>query len=100
MSTVNSERPDRHHTDVDCIVFELCWRLYRRGETDLLDAGVPPHRIEQELHAHQRQIKRALLRLERGGVVVRLDGCDPETYRARTSFAPTALVDVDGGERP
>jgi len=96
MSTANSERPDRHHTDIERIVFEVCWRLYKRGETDLLDAGVPPHRIEKELHAHRRQIKRALLRLERKGVIVRLDGCDPECYRARTSFAPAALY--DGGE--
>jgi len=83
--------------EIEAAVFESCWRLYRKQETDLLDGGVASATIASELGITRDRTRSALQRLQEQGVVVALDGAAPDNYRARRSFVPTALLD-DGGE--
>ncbi len=96
MSKVASSRERIRSSDIEPAVFEACWRLYKRDETDLLDGGVPSTRIADELEASHSAVRSALQRLEQRGVITALDGAAPENFRARCSFVPTALL--EGGE--
>jgi hypothetical protein len=86
----------RRSCEIEAAVFEACWRLYRRQETDLLDGGVASATIARELGTTKSVVRSALQRLQDQGVVITLDGAAPDNYRARTSFVPTALY--DGGD--
>jgi len=77
-------------------VFETLWRLYRRGERDLLEGGVPTTKLAAELGRTRDTTHDVLSRLQEQGVVERVEGANPDDYRARKSWAPTALL--DGGE--
>lgn len=88
-----SKRP----TELELEVFELVWRRYRQGETDLLDGGVAPRSVAQEFDATSGSVSDVCSRLRDDGIFVELDGADPETARWRRSFAPAALY--DGGEQ-
>lgn len=90
----------RRTSEIEPQVFEICWRLYTRDETDLLGGGVPSARIAEELGSSHSATRSALQRLQKRGVVTALDGAAPHNYRARRSFVPTALVEDDGGEQP
>ena len=97
MSAAHS-RDRRRGSRAEARVFELCWRLYSREETDLLDAGVPVAAIEREIgDVNYGVIRKILDRLANRGVLVRLDGANPDTFRSRSSYAPAALY--DGGEQ-
>ncbi len=96
MSKVAESRERIRSSDIEPAVFEVCWRLYKRGEIDLLDGGVPSARIAEELEASHSAVRSALQRLEQRGVITALDGAAPENFRARRSFVPTALL--EGGE--
>jgi len=96
MSKVASSRERIRSSEVEPAVFEACWRLYKRDQTDLLDGGVPSTRIAEEIEASHSTARSALQRLEQRGVVTALDGAAPENFRARRSFVPTALL--GGGE--
>ncbi len=80
----------------DPYVFEVCWRLYRRGEHDLLDGGVAPIRIARELGIGRKAAVRSLERLRDDGVVVKLHGANPTDYSGRSSYAPQALLGGEG----
>jgi len=82
---------------VEPAVFEVIWRCYKRGETDLLDGGVAPRTIANCLQADYDAVKRATHRLENQGYLVQLQGASPRNLGARSSFAPAALF--DGGEQ-
>jgi len=98
MSADMDSRDRRRGSRAEARVFEHCWRLYRREETDLLDAGVPLATIDREIDDVDRDVIRKILeRLANRGVLVRLDGADPDTFRSRSSYAPAALF--QGGER-
>jgi len=75
----------------DPYVFEACWRLYKRGETDLLEGGVSPTQIVFELRVGRKAVIRSLKRLCEEGVVVKLYGAKPTDYTGRASYAPVAL---------
>ncbi len=96
MSKVASSRERIRSSKIEPPVFEACWRLYKRGETDLLDGGVPSARIAEEVDASHSAVRSALQRLEERDVVTARDGAAPENLRARRSFVPTALL--EGGE--
>jgi len=96
ISKVASSRERIRSSEIEPAVFEVCWRLYKRGETDLLDGGVASARIAEELEASHSAARSALQRLEQRGVVTARDGAAPESLRARRSFVPTALL--EGGE--
>lgn len=80
----------------DPLVFEVCWRLYRRGDHDILDGGVAPVQVARELSIGRKAAVRSLDRLREEGVVVKLHGANPTDYAGRTSYAPAALL---GGEQ-
>ena len=90
MSTAQDPRGPEN---IEPEVFETLWRLYRRGETDLLEGGVPTPRIGRELDRTRKTAYGVLERLEEQGVVRQVDGAAPDDYRARISWAPTALLD-------
>jgi len=71
------------------------WRLYRRGERDLLDSGVAPVRSRAARH-RPKDCRRLLNRICDEGVVIKLDGAKPTNYAGRTSYAPSVLY--NGGE--
>jgi len=96
MSKVAESRERIRSSEIEPAVFEVCWRLYKRGETDLLDGGVASARIAEELGASHSAVRSALQRLEQRDAVTALDGAAPENFRARRSFVPTALL--GGGE--
>ncbi|WP_373190011.1 hypothetical protein [Halolamina sp.] len=82
--------------DNDPYVFEVCWRLYRRGERDLLDGGVAPIQVARELGIGRKAAVRSLNRLCDEGVAVKLDGAKPTNLAGRSSYAPVPLY--NGGE--
>lgn len=88
-----SNRP----TDLELAVFEVIWRRYKRGERDLLDGGVAPRAIAQELDENTKSVSELCSRLRDEGVLVELDGAAPTDYRHRRSFAPAALY--NGGDQ-
>lgn len=88
----------RRTSEIEPEVFEACWRLFKRDETDLLDGGVASARIASELGVTRERVRSALQRLERQGVVVSVQGAAPDDYRARCSFVPDPFADVTGGE--
>jgi len=87
----------RGPSNIEPEVFEALWRLYQRGETDLLDGGVPTPRLGRELGRTRKTVYGVLQRLEAQGVVQQLHGAAPENYRPRLSWAPIALL--EGGEQ-
>jgi hypothetical protein len=89
-----SNRP----TELELAVFELAWRCYRNGETDLLGGGVAPATIARETDSRRAEVSDVCRRLRDEGLFVAFDGANPENYRPRESFAPAALVEDDGGE--
>ncbi len=99
MMAANVDSRDRRQGScAEAHVFELCWRLYTRGEVDLLDAGVPVAAVEREVDNVSNDVVRKILdRLANRGVLVRLDGANPDNFRSRSSYAPAALY--DGGEQ-
>jgi len=97
MSATHS-RDRRRGSRSEARVVEVCWRLYRRGETDLLDGGVPTATIARRIEVSRGVARKILERLADQGVLVRLDGANPTNYRSRPSYAPAALY--DGGEQP
>ncbi|NHX37646.1 MULTISPECIES: hypothetical protein [Halolamina] len=96
MSKVARSRERIRSSEIEPAVFEVCWRLYKRDETDLLDGGVASARIAEELDATHSTTRSTLQRLQQRGVVTALDGAAPHDLRARQSFVPTALL--EGGE--
>ncbi len=83
----------RGPSNIEPEVFEALWRLYHRGETDLLDGGVPTPRLARELGRTRKTVYGVLQRLEAQGAATKVHGAAPESYRARMSWAPTALLD-------
>lgn len=96
MST--SQEDPRGPKNIEPEVFEVLWRLHRRGETDLLEGGVPTPRIGRELGRTRKTTYKVLQRLEEQGVVRQVHGAAPDDYRARISWAPTALLDGGDGQ--
>ena len=94
---MSSTHDPRGPANIEPEVFEVLWRLYRRGETDLLEGGVPTPVIARELGRTRTTAYGVLERLEQQGVVTKVDGAAPDNYRARLSWAPVALL--DGGEQ-
>lgn len=98
MSANVDSRDRRRGSRAEARVFETVWRHYQRGETDLLDGGVPLATVDRELQDVDREVIRKILeRLANRGVLVRLDGANPYNFGSRQSFAPAALF--DGGEQ-
>lgn len=97
---MSSAHDPRGPKNIEPEVFEALWRLYRRGETDLLDAGVPAHQIARELGRTRRTVQGVLERLEEQGVVEHVHGAAPDNYRARMSWVPSPFADGTGGEEP
>lgn len=92
--------PSRHRpTELELAVVEVVWRRYRRDETDLLGGGVPPAAIADELGSTVGAVSELCTQLRDEGVLVQLEGANPENYRSRRSFAPAALVEDNGGEQ-
>lgn len=86
-------------TDFELAVFEVIWRRYRRGETDLLEGAIPPAAVAREIGSTVGAVSEHCVRLRDEGVLVEVDGVDPERYHPRRSFAPAALVEDNGGEQ-
>ena len=95
---MSSAKDPRGPQNIEPEVFEVLWRLYRSGETDLLDGGVTAYRIAREVDRNRTTVRGVLARLKKQGVVQPVDGAAPDNYRARRSWVPTALF--DGGEEP
>jgi len=96
MSAVHDD--PRGPPNIEPEVFEALWRLYRHGECDLLNGGIPTRRVASHLGRTRKTVRGVLYRLEEQGVVSQIHGANPENYRARKSWAPTALL--EGGEEP
>ncbi len=90
MSRVQDPRgPD----NIEPEVFEALWRLFRRGERDLLEGGVPASTLAGHLDRSRSTVDKVLCRLADQEIVCRVDGVAPDNYRARHSWAPAALLD-------
>lgn len=89
-----SNRP----TELELAVFELAWRCYRNGDTDLLGGGVAPATIAQHVDSRRAEVSDVCRRLRDEGPFVEFDGVNPRNKRPRRSFAPAALVENDGDE--
>lgn len=90
---------DNRPTDLELAVFEVIWRRYRRGETDLLEGGVPPAAVAREIGSTVGAVSEHCVRLRDEGVLVEVHGVDPERLNPRRSFVPAALVEDTGGEQ-
>ncbi|MBP1985929.1 hypothetical protein [Halolamina salifodinae] len=100
MSPAKRQSRRRRSSEIEATIFEACWRLYQRDETDLLEGGVASARIANELGITRDRARSALQRLGSQGVVVSVQGAAPEDYRARRSFVPAPFADGTGGEQP
>jgi len=79
MMAANVDSRDRRQGScAEAHVFELCWRLYTRGEVDLLDAGVPVAAVEREVDNVSNDVVRKILeavpKLETAEVPIEWDG--------------------------
>jgi predicted transcriptional regulator len=59
------------------------------GETDLLEGGVPAEVIVDRVPLYKSTVEKHLRRLVDDGLLVRVRGADPASYRPRDSYLPS-----------